>query len=282
MRPIHSFIPRIRGEWMQEVPSTLLSSLTLCGWKEDNVCPAWFLFFVFASERQLRRKMGELLQRFGGLSKIAEVGFAHSLVHTEVLKPLIHDYMLSSKVLEAVTEEKWLVQHRAPRRSSTFSHTPKTLGSLLLLADSALERGEGTGGDGHRMNAQESSGLRSEPMPTVWVPIDHAEGPVLTLILLCPERVFSLALGHQNRQFQSSVVSTTQVGQAPGRLMQDLAQQSAAQYQLLSCSGELETPKLSRVQLQIPLLDVCPPGPYRSFEHSRNCEGLAILRFATE
>lgn len=28
---------------------------------------------------------------------------------------------------------------------------------------------------------------------------------------LCPERVFSLALGHQNRQFQSSVVSTTQV-----------------------------------------------------------------------
>lgn len=42
---------------MQEVPSTLLSSLTLCGWKEDNVCPAWFLFFVFASERQLRRKV---------------------------------------------------------------------------------------------------------------------------------------------------------------------------------------------------------------------------------
>lgn len=33
--------------------------------------------------------------------------------------------------------------------------------------------------------------------------------------------------------------------------MQDLAQQSAAQYQLLSCSGELETPKLSHLQVML-------------------------------
>lgn len=43
----------------------------------------------------------------------------------------------------------------------------------------------------------------------------------------------------------------SQVGQVPGWLMQDLAQQSAAQYQTLSCSGELETPKLSCLQVML-------------------------------